>query len=136
MRILIIDDETFFASNLANYLQKSLEVQCQVASDSNSALKCLQAAPVDLIISDLNLETSLAGDHLLEIEQNFPGQQIIIISSASHLAHEFKQKHMNVRAFFEKPFEVQELKKFIQQNILTTTHTTTQSNLQGEIYDA
>lgn len=125
MHILILDDEIFFANNLASYLQKSLEANCHVAPDFAEALKYLQSHSVDLIISDLNLTSSKSGAHVLEIEKTFPGNEFAIISSMAIPADLLNSKTLNITAYFEKPFELQSLEKFIKQIYLHITHNPT-----------
>lgn len=113
MRILIADNELFFVQNLTKYLQKELAVMVDWTLSAAEALEKIKDSDFDVIISDLDLSDANDGSWLLKIARQRP-QQAFIIMSARELPLNIKQnKQIHIAAYFEKPFDLKELKNKI-----------------------
>jgi DNA-binding NtrC family response regulator len=109
MKILIIDDEEFFIENLAEYLRKKIPAEISYVSRAEQALQRLKKERFELVICDLNLPDQAEGELVVSINKLNPHQQFIIISAISE--NEMpkcirENKNLNIKAYFEKPFNI------------------------------
>ncbi len=113
-RVLLVDDEEDLTWSIAKHLEKDKErYQLHVANHGREALKILNQVPIDLVVSDIRMPEISGLDLLMDIRENFPSTKVIIMTAYGSSE---VQKEANERGCFkyiEKPFEIQELRKFI-----------------------
>lgn len=115
MRILIIDDEEFFAKTISSFLNQNIHADVNYVISSVQALKVLQEEKYDIIISDIRLPDSMYGELLLQISDLNPKQAFIVMSAYEIPNTILNKEEINIIASFEKPFDMHEL-----QNILSS----------------
>ena len=115
MRILIIDDEEFYLDIISRYLSKKVMAGIECITSANAALELVKNTKYDLIISDLRLPGMYDGELVIKINKINPGQLFFIASAFSMPEQLFKQKKINVAAYFEKPFDMDLMYKQLQQ---------------------
>jgi YesN/AraC family two-component response regulator len=80
----------------------------------------LEETPVDLLITDLKMETMSALEMLPVVQQKFPALPIIVVSGYyKDVQTDFIDKGFKVKAFLPKPVSMSALKEEIR-NVLKT----------------
>ncbi len=118
MKILVIEDEAFFAENLCNYIYRQNEnVQIKNATSAKEALECLIQNSFDLVIADIRLPDTQGDEWLLKIGEISIGQKVIIISSYELSDKVLHSGNINIIKYFEKPFDLEEINILINRLI-------------------
>jgi HD-like signal output (HDOD) protein len=110
MRLLLVDDEPLILSGLTRALRVSGARQWEVATASSGAeaLAQLDAAPADVVVSDVNMP-GMDGPTLLgEVRRRWPQSVRLVLSGYADLlaAHKLTQV---AHQFFDKPLRVADL---------------------------
>jgi DNA-binding NtrC family response regulator len=113
--ILVAEDDL----NLMKVYEKSLSAEGYrliLAESEVHALLELEKAPVDLLITDINMKTMTAFDMLPIIQKDHPKLPVIVVSgSYDWLTGDSLKNHFgSVKRFFKRPVSMDVLK----QNIL------------------
>lgn len=116
-RILIVDDEENLTWSIANNLKKEFK-QHEIFSvnSGDQALEILQKMPFDLVISDIQMPGTDGLTLLDYITENMPQAKVILMTSLDKLELRMMAEKFGIY-FFEKPFDMPELKKAIRQVI-------------------
>ena len=114
--ILVAEDDL----SLRNVYEKSLSVEGYrliLAESEEHALVELDKAPVDLLITDINMKTMTAFDMLPIIQKVHPKLPVIVVSgSYDWLTGESLKNHFgSVKRFFKKPVSMDVLKQNIRE---------------------
>lgn len=113
LRVLIVEDDPVLAEILPGLLAR-LGVQATVASQALSALAELAAAPVDVVLSDLDLP-SLDGFALAGlIRQQFPKVRLLAMSARTDPEAELQALAAGFARFARKPLNEQSLRELLQ----------------------
>jgi DNA-binding NtrC family response regulator len=114
--ILVAEDEP----GLRKIYEKSLSAEGYrmiLAESGARALAELHESPVDLLITDMKMETMSALEMLPIIKQDHPKLPVIVVSGRyAGFEEDFRKKGFaNVVTFFQKPLNMDLLKKKIRQ---------------------
>lgn len=83
-RLLIIDDHAMFRSGLRKVLQDAPEItRIDEAGDWRGGLACLEAAPTDVLLLDINMPDCSGLDLIGPIRERFAALRIIMLSMYS-----------------------------------------------------
>ena len=115
MKILVIDDEEFFAQTLTQLLGKSQAHEVTYVTSAKDALDIINRIKYELIICDLRLPDDNDGGLIMKISSIIPEQDFFIISAYEIPKHLLENKELNIRAYFEKPFDVQDMEVKINE---------------------
>ncbi len=113
-KILIIDDEVYFANNISKLLNandRSLEVFAVYSAEG--ALKQLEKAQFDIVITDIKMP-NMDGISLVEIMKKKYPQTVVIVMTA-YGSKEVMESAFNIGSllYIEKPFKVEKLENLI-----------------------
>jgi DNA-binding NtrC family response regulator len=115
---LVVDDEAAIRLTTAAILEAN-GFQVRTASSGLDAIQSVSSAAFDLIVTDLKMETDLAGFDVAEFAaKRKPRPVVIVLSAYATLATNWKQR--GVHAFFEKPTDTSVLLRCIDE--LLTRH--------------
>ncbi|MCL4536441.1 MAG: response regulator [Nitrospirae bacterium] len=113
INILIIDDEPLIITSLLEYLsERGYDVVA--TNSSKAAVSLINADRFDVVITDLRMKPFSGIDIIKQLRgAGFAGK--IILMSA--FCEEYKQEMeaLNVDAYFEKPFLLQDIHKKIKE---------------------
>jgi DNA-binding response OmpR family regulator len=112
--ILLVEDDRTSRRNLAAFLRLTGYNVCE-AEDGEIALSLLTSTDFDVVISDLNLPGNLSGIDILNALKSLPHQVdgILITGTGSDVIRS-RAKSLGA-AYMEKPIQLRELEKAIQQ---------------------
>ncbi len=115
-RILIADDQESFLAATVEILREE-GYECNCAPDSASAIKMLESAEYDLLISDIKMP----GNENLEFIQGLPqvaeGLPVILVTGYPSLQTAIQSIQLPVVAYLLKPFDYDELLKQVRNSI-------------------
>ncbi|MCL4467789.1 MAG: response regulator [Deltaproteobacteria bacterium] len=124
-KVIIVDDEVQFASNVARTLQ-GMDNQLQVTAvkSSEDALKELENSPVNIVITDMKLP-AMSGIKLAEVIKNRWPDVAIIMMTAYGTEDVIKMAFTSGAMFYiEKPFKIENLANMIKMAGFKKTKTT------------
>jgi DNA-binding NtrC family response regulator len=114
-RILVVDDDRDTCRFIAEILTAPGR-EFELASESDRALQLARIEPFDLVICDINLNSSLNGiDVLRAFKAVNPQGQVLLVSGFGTLQTAIEAVRAGAFDFISKPFDVGEIKKTVQR---------------------
>ncbi len=113
MKILLVEDDELMRDSLEKLLRiNKYDVEC--AQDGQAALKILEEAEFDLMITDL-LMPELSGHLLIKLcREKFPDLPIIAMTGYLEEIGKLDRNDNKPDYFLQKPFKLDELEKIIK----------------------
>lgn len=113
--ILLVDDEIEFASLLCESLERlSTDLKCIICHDVKTAKQILVNQHVDVIITDMNLQSSLNGFDLIRyVNDNCPEKPIAVLSAYDDEDTAIEAMKLGAFDFINKPIDQKKLKLLI-----------------------
>jgi two-component system response regulator FlrC len=107
-QILIVEDDHDLREALVTTLELA-KFRVREASDGHEALLRLAEAPVDMVVSDVNMP-GLSGHELLsEVQRLYPGLPMMLITAYGQISHAVSAMQSGAIDYLVKPFEPQVL---------------------------
>lgn len=101
---------------LQRNLNKGMEnVEILAAKSGEEALALLNDRSVNLVITDINMPGMSGLDLLVEINNQFPGTGVIIMTAYPSNAYENKAMMSGSLRFIEKPFDIKEVRAIVEE---------------------
>jgi DNA-binding NtrC family response regulator len=114
-RILVVDDDRDTCRFIAEILTAPGR-EFELASESDRALQLARIEPFDLVICDINLNSSVNGiDVLRAFKAANPQGQVLLVSGFGTLQTAIEAVRAGAFDFISKPFDVGEIKKTVQR---------------------
>lgn len=112
--VLIIDDNEVILSMLVRGLKCYMD-DCNIltAGNGKEAVKILDAVPVDLIVTDLNMPEMDGYEFLTYTRKNKPEVRTVVMTADYSPEVERRLLPLGVSRCFEKPFSLTELVSWI-----------------------
>ncbi|EHJ48764.1 response regulator receiver protein [Solidesulfovibrio carbinoliphilus subsp. oakridgensis] len=107
-RLLILDDEPIVVKRLKPAFQKA-GYDVSVFTDSAAALAAFEAAPADIVITDLKMEGMDGIGFLDRIKAVSPGVGVIVITGFATLETAKESFHKGAFDFVAKPFKLADI---------------------------
>ena len=121
IRVLVVDDELVIRQVIEEYLA-AYGVEVLLASNGEEALQIYQSQSVDLVLTDLVMDSMDGLELFFEIKK-LNSEANIYLMSGYHEDEKIKQlMAAGALGFLKKPFRLAELKKTIQESILLKTN--------------
>jgi DNA-binding NtrC family response regulator len=134
-RILVVDDEAIARDNLAYVLRKEGHtVVC--AQDGAAALKALDQAAFDLVMTDLRMQHVDGMQVLAAVKQLQPGAEVIVITGYATV--DTAVEAMRAGAFFyvSKPYQIEDVRILVQQALEKRSLRRTVNELKSRIRES
>jgi ATP-dependent Lon protease len=113
-RILVVDDEEIARANLGHILNKE-GYQVEMAAEGGEALKHLDSAPFDLVLTDLRM-AKLDGMQLLEkIKTHHPNTEVIIITGYATVPSAVEALQKGAYHYLAKPLKLDEIRTAVSK---------------------
>jgi len=107
-QILIVEDDHDLREALVTTLELA-RFRVREASCAREALACLADAPVDMVVSDVNMP-GMSGHELLgEVQRLYPGLPMMLITAYGQISHAVSAMQSGAIDYLVKPFEPQVL---------------------------
>jgi DNA-binding NtrC family response regulator len=119
-RILIVDDDGAVQVSLALLLkQAGFDTLC--ADGPRQALEQLAAAPVDLVLQDMNFSLQTSGEEGLEllarIKQGYPALPVLLMTAWGSIALAVRGVKAGAANFFTKPWDNAQLVELVEATL-------------------
>jgi len=109
-RLLIIDDHAMFRSGLRKVLQDAPEItRIDEAGDWRGGLACLEAAPTDVLLLDINMPDCSGLDLIGPIRERFAALRIIMLSMYSEPQYAVRALRNGAHGYVAKDMEAADL---------------------------
>ena len=119
IRILIVDDEALVCWSLSRALQEE-GYEVSTAQSGEEALDIMTEWKFDLVVTDLRLPQLNGMDLLREIKRRFPKCKVLMISAFGTPRVRDEAMKEGVLQFFDKPFDIKELRESVRSALGTT----------------
>lgn len=117
-RILIVDDEPSLRKVLRAHLGRA-GYEVETAEDGEAAVRCLEEAPFDLVVSDLRMP-GMDGMGLLGwCRQRHPGLPVVLITAHGTVDSAVEAIKQGAYDYITKPFDQEELRSIISRALAT-----------------
>ena len=114
-RILVVDDDRDTCRFIAEVLAAPGR-EFELAAESDRALHLARTEPFDLVICDINLNSSLNGlDVLRAFKGVNPDGQVLLVSGFGTLETAIEAVRAGAFDYISKPFDIGEIKKTVQR---------------------
>lgn len=111
--VLIVDDEDIARSNMEHILTHD-GYRCHCAPNGLEALKILVHEDIDIIISDLKMDVMDGLELLSEVNKNFPGIPMIVVTGFATVDSAVKALKSGAAHYLGKPVNLNELRKTVK----------------------
>lgn len=112
VRILVVDDEPLIRESLFEIL-KIEGYTVQMASSAEDALRYLEKAPVDIIVTDFKLPKMTGLELLSEIKTNYSKTEVILITGYGSIESAVEAMKKGAFDYISKPINDNEIKIII-----------------------
>jgi len=114
MKLLVADDEPQLRSLLRVYFEsQGWEVTC--ASSGSEALKLLEKAPFDVILTDVKMPGASGLEVLKAVRSRVPHGQVILMTGYRNLKAAIEAVNSGAFAYIEKPFSLTDLRERVNE---------------------
>ncbi|MDM5272304.1 response regulator [Sulfurovum sp. zt1-1] len=109
MKVLIIEDDSIVAMHMKETIQGRNHDVVGVAKNAQKALKIAEKSPIDLVISDINIEGDIDGIECCKILQNTYHTSVILVSAYNDQMTLKNASTLDFSGYLIKPFREDEL---------------------------
>jgi DNA-binding NtrC family response regulator len=114
-RVLVADDDPLTCEFFKEILH-DLGVEIVTSLDPTQAIRLATRERFDVVICDINFETSTTGiDVRREVKQNGPGTQVILVSGFGTLETALAAVRQGAFDYVSKPFNVEEVRSTVRR---------------------
>ncbi|MGC8755984.1 MAG: response regulator [bacterium] len=113
-KVLIVDDEIYFATNIANLLRANNEdMDALAVYSAEEALKQLEKAQYDIVVTDIRMPKINGFEFIKLLKQKWPNVSVIVMTAYG--AKEVMENAFSLGTLFyiEKPFRVEKLEALL-----------------------
>jgi PAS domain S-box-containing protein len=115
LRILAVDDEPALGRMVVNMLSPRGHL-VETATSGEAALEQLEAAPYDLLISDIGMGQGMNGWELVErVRQRWPAIRCVLATGWGALIDEEDARAKGIEAVVAKPYRLLDLERLVEQ---------------------
>lgn len=107
-QILIVEDDHDLREALVTTLELA-KFQVREATSAEDALANLARAPVDMVVSDVNMPGMSGHELLAEVQRLYPGLPMMLITAYGQISHAVSAMQSGAIDYLVKPFEPQVL---------------------------
>ncbi len=125
--ILLVDDDPSLRRLLVMRLEAE-HYRVSTAADGQEALRELQGQDINLVISDLRMEGMNGIELFEEIQRQYSGLPVILITAQGTISDAVSATQKGVFGFLTKPVDKTELFGQIEQALAQTSHAITDDN--------
>ncbi|HKV48466.1 MAG TPA: sigma-54 dependent transcriptional regulator [Candidatus Acidoferrales bacterium] len=114
LQLLIVDDEQSIR-RLCTTVGQGMGFVCSEAESAESALEQIEAAPADIIFTDLKLPNLCGTDLLRKAKELLPRSEVAIMTGHGSIESAVDAMRHGAYDYIEKPFRVEKLRQLLQR---------------------
>jgi len=111
-QILIIEDETILARNLATTIERA-GLDVHIASSASEARKRLAGGRAELICADITLGDGDGIDVVASYRRDYPDIPVVIMTGRDSVANRLRAEQIDATAFLAKPFAMSRFRELV-----------------------
>lgn len=120
-KVLIVDDEEDMLWMLQRNLDNGIpNIETFTAQSGNEALDILEETEISLVITDINMPGMSGLELLTEINNKWKETKVIIMTAYPSNAFENKARKEGAVRFVEKPFDINDMRKIVEDVLETS----------------
>jgi len=131
-RVLVVDDDPGVRYTLREILETA-DLDVREAADGAEALERLEAAPCELVITDLRMPRIDGMELLRRLTARAPAPRVILITAHGSERQAVEAMKAGAFDYFRKPFEIDELLAVVQRAAETARLSLENERLAGEM---
>jgi DNA-binding NtrC family response regulator len=112
-RILVVEDEAISLRTLRNLLRKDGH-EVETAGGGEEAFRCLDAGPVDLVLTDLVMAPVDGLAVLARAKEKDPESQVIVMTGYASVATAIEAMKKGAFHYLQKPFRTDEVRHLVR----------------------
>jgi two-component system, NtrC family, response regulator AlgB len=112
--LLVVDDEKNIRSHLASYLS-GLGHRVAVAADGIEALRCADAEPFDLVLSDVRMAGMDGMSLLRELHRRRPDTVVVLMTAYATIPGAVEAMREGAFHYLVKPFALEEVRLLVER---------------------
>lgn len=112
--VLIVDDEIYFATNVANLLRaNNKDIYALAVFNAEEALKQLERMHFDIVVTDIRMPKIDGFEFIKMLKQRWPNTTVIVMTAYG--AKEIMENAFTLGTLFyiEKPFRIEKLEALL-----------------------
>ena len=114
LQLLIVDDEQSIR-RLCTTVGQGMGFVCSEAESAEAALEQIEAAPADIILTDLKLPNLCGTDLLRKAKELLPWSEVAIMTGHGSIESAVEAMRHGAYDYIEKPFRVEKLRQLLQR---------------------
>jgi DNA-binding NtrC family response regulator len=111
--VLIVDDEVDFVGPVVKRLRRR-KLSVRSANSAEDALRCMEQAPVDVVVLDVKMPGTDGIQALREIKSRYPLVEVIMLTGHASVEAAIRGMELGAFDYLMKPVELEELLYKIQ----------------------
>jgi DNA-binding NtrC family response regulator len=112
--VLVVDDHASAREAVADVLRQA-DYEVVTCASAIEALRRLDAQPVDVVVTDLQMPGMNGLDFIREIERRRLDVQVLMITAHASVSSAVEAMRLGAFDYIEKPFDAQELERSVAQ---------------------
>ncbi len=133
--IFVLDDEAVTVKRIVQALKRD-GYRVEGFVSGREAMARIQAAPPDVIVMDIRLEDADGVDLMERMRSIAPGLAVILMTGFASVEHAVNATKKGAFHYLEKPFQLNDLRRLIQQALLEIKQKQQKGLLQKELREA
>ncbi|MEE9251222.1 MAG: response regulator [Alphaproteobacteria bacterium] len=113
-KILVVDDEADIRAELAEYLETK-GYRVEVASDGREAFDRFEAAPADVVLTDIKMPRGDGFELIRRLRAIDPDVPIIVMTGRFSQTDRARAKELGATIMIEKPIMLRRLTQFLKR---------------------
>jgi DNA-binding NtrC family response regulator len=114
MKIMIVDDEIYFATNIAKLLRVNNEgMDVLAVYSAEEALKQLENSLYDIVVTDVRMAKMNGIEFIEAVKQKWPDTAIIVMTAYGAQDIMENAFHLGTLFYIEKPFRIEKLEALL-----------------------
>ena len=115
LRVLIVDDEVYYAKEVAEFL-KSINYIVYVANKPSEGFKILDEHEIDLLLLDIKMPEMDGISVLKKVKQDFPNIEVVMITGHGDMNTVIEALRLGALDYINKPFGAFEIQSSIERS--------------------
>jgi signal transduction histidine kinase len=131
--VLIVDDDTALAENVAEIITDALPVDVEVASRLAQALELVGARRFDLVLGDVRLPDGDGTDLVEPLRANWPHAEMVLITGDATVDSAIAAVRGGALAYVLKPVAPTEMLEIVRRALAQVAMATERERLRGDL---
>ncbi len=116
-KVLFVDDEKMLLESVSSGFLGKADIELLTAENGKLALKALEQAPVDLIVTDLRMPEMDGFELLARLNAEYPAIPVVVMSAYGTPEIENRLKNLGIAGLLDKPLDYDKMMKIVDDSL-------------------